>query len=78
MVFTHSVPIRNNKELSWYWDSKKKNFIEFPDTEVYGGKLVFSHPLDYFELDSDTAERLRLIMVPWNRTTNDNIMLNMV
>ena len=70
MVFTHSVPIRNNKDWSWYWNSKKKNFIEFPDTEVYGGKLVFSQPLDYFDLDSDTAERLRMIGKPFDIFNN--------
>lgn len=61
MKFTHNVPIANSKEQSWYWSSHKKDFIEFPDTEVYGGRLVFSQPLDYFDLDSDSAEQLRRI-----------------
>ena len=66
MIFTHSIPIANSKEWFWYWEGHKKAFVEFPDTEVYGGMLDFKHPLDFFDIDSDTAERLKKIGEPFD------------
>lgn len=66
MIFTRKVPIANSKELFEYWNSRKKDFVNFPSTEVYGGTLDFSFPLDYFDIDSDTAERLRKIGQPYD------------
>ena len=66
MIFTHRVPIANSKEVFKYWNSFKKDFVDFPTTDVYGGTLDFSLPLDYFDVDSDTAERLKKIGRPYD------------
>ena len=70
MIFTHNKLIANSRELSWYWSSHQKDFIVFPDTDVNGGRLDFSHPLDYFDIDSDSAERLRKIGEPYDIFNN--------
>ena len=70
MIFSHRVPIANSKEWSWYWSSHRKSFTDFPITEVYGGELDLSMPLDYFDIDSDTAERLRKIGEPFDIFNN--------
>ena len=70
MNFTHSLPIANSKEWFWYWGEHKKEFVEFPNTEVYGGVLDFGKPLDFFEIDSDTAEKLNRIGKPYDIFNN--------
>ena len=70
MEFTHSVTSANSKERAGYWEARKKDFIDFPDTDVHGGKLDLSLPLDYFDIDSETAERLRKIGEPFDIYNN--------
>lgn len=70
MIFTHNKSIVNSKEWSWYWNRHVKDFVDFPNIEVYGGRLDFSQPLDYFDIDSDTAERLRKIGEPYDIFNN--------
>lgn len=70
MLFTHKTSIANSKDLFWYWNAYKKDFIDFPNTDVYGGKLDFTMPLDYFDIDSDTAEKLRRIGQPYDIFNN--------
>lgn len=70
MIFSHRVPIANSRESSWYWSGQKESFTDFPNTEVYGGKLDFSMAVDYFDIDSDTAERLRKIGEPFDIFNN--------
>lgn len=66
MIFTHQFPIANSKEWYWYWQKHIESFNQFPNTDVYGGVLEFTKPLDYFDLDSDTVEKLHDIGKPYD------------
>ena len=64
MVFTHSKSIANIRE--WYWQARIEPFIVFPNMKVNGGILDFNKAIDYFDIDSDSAEKLRRIGLPFN------------
>ena len=66
MFFLNNGLIANSNDLTWYWRSYVQPFATFTRTEVFGGTIDFSHSLDYFNLTSDTAEKLRNIGEPYD------------
>ncbi|MBQ6040057.1 MAG: hypothetical protein IJL32_04690 [Oscillospiraceae bacterium] len=66
MFFLNNGLIANSNDLTWYWRSHLEPYSTFTRTEVFGGTIDFSHSLDYFDLTSDTAEKLRKIGEPYD------------
>lgn len=66
MFFSNTKSIIDSPELTWHWRSYVHSFSSFEKTDVFRETINFTHPLDYFELSSDTAEKLRKIGEPYD------------
>ena len=66
MFFQNNGFIASSNDLTWYWSSHVQPFTAFMKTEMIDVTIDFSHSLDYFDLTSDTAEKLRKIGEPYD------------
>lgn len=66
MFFSNTKSIIDSPELTWHWRSYVHSSSSFEKTDVFRETINFTHPLDYFELSSDTAEKLRKIGEPYD------------
>lgn len=66
MFFSDTKSIIDSPELTWHWRSYVHSFSSFEKTDVFREIINFTHPLDYFEISSDTAEKLRKIGEPYD------------
>lgn len=65
-VFSNTKSIADSPELTRHWMSYVHSFSSFEQTDVFRETIYFTHPLDYFELSSNTAEKLRMIGEPYD------------
>lgn len=66
MFFSNTKSIADSPELTRHWRSYVHSFSSFEQTDVFRETIYFTHPLDYFELSSNTAEKLRMIGEPYD------------
>ena len=66
MFFSNIKSIVDSPELTEHWWSYVHDFSSFEETDVFRETINITHPLDYFELSSDIAEKLRKIGEPYD------------
>lgn len=66
MFFSNTKSIADSPELTRHWRSYVHSFSSFEQTDIFRETIYFTHPLDYFELSSNTAEKLRMIGEPYD------------
>ncbi len=76
MHFKKHKDISTSEELSLLWQLRVQSFVEFPIVKVDSDNLDFNRPLDYFNLDSDAAEKLKIIGQPYD--LYNNIIINAI